>query len=239
MRTLLVIPLDRADEVPIARYNVQAAHARRGAWLLLDLRSATDLSEQQDELVDEFRATAEGNDQEFAVLGAPAAGGEGVRHYADLAEAMRGLAPEDLLPYEVELVLPSRLEDLPAVRSFLAETASRLHPQAADFQLAMLVDEICQNAIQNSPSNKSHYEVLFRTDAERVRLEVTNQAAESFPPERIMQRRLDSFDDSGDYLGDRGRGLFLIARLADEMDIRAAGEERITVSVTKKVTAAD
>ena len=99
----------------------------------------------------------------------------------------------------------------------------------------MLVDELCQNAIQNSPSNKSHYEVLFRTDEKRVRLEVTNQAAESFPPERIMQKRLDSFDDSGEYLGDRGRGLFLIARLADEMEIRTREDERITVSVEKIV----
>lgn len=239
MKTLLIIPLDRADEVPIARYNVQAAHARKGAWLLLDMRRATDLDSEQDALIEEFRATAAGNSQEFAVLGAAVAGGEGVRHFTDLTEAMRGLAPEDQLPYAFELVLPSRIDDLPAVRTFLAETAGRLHPHAADFQLAMLVDEICQNAIQNSPSNKSHYEVLFRSDAERVRLEVTNQAAESFPPERIMQRRLDSFDDSGGYLGDRGRGLFLIARLADEMDIRAAGEERITVSVTKRVAAAD
>jgi anti-sigma regulatory factor (Ser/Thr protein kinase) len=239
MRTLLVIPLDRADEVPIVRYAVQAAHARRGAWLLLDLRRVPELGDQSDDLLEEFRATAEGNGQHFAVLGA-AEGHEGeVRGFQDLAEAMRGLAPEAKLPYEVELVLPSRIDDLPAVRTFLAETASGLHPGAGDFHLAMLLDEICQNAIQNSPSNKSHYEVLFRTDAEQVRLEVTNQAAESFPPERIMQRRLDSFDDSGDYLGDRGRGLFLIARLADEMDIRAAGEERITVSVTKRVPAAD
>ena len=57
---------------------------------------------------------------------------------------MRELAPDVSLPYEVELVLPSRLDDLPAVRSFLAETAARLHPQAGDFQLAVLVDEICQ-----------------------------------------------------------------------------------------------
>lgn len=239
MRTVLIIPLERADEVPIARYNVQAAHGRSGAWLVLDLRRVDDLGGLEDQLIEEFRATAEGNGQSFAVIGSPGAVGTGVRFFPDLAAAIADLAPEDALPYEVELVLPSRLEDLPVVRTFVAETAARLHPRAGDFQLAMLVDEICQNAIENSPSNKSHYEVLFHADAARVRLDVTNQAAESFPPERIIQRRLDSFDDSGQYLGDRGRGLFLIARLADEMDIRAVGEERITVSVTKRVPAAD
>lgn len=239
MRTLLIIPLDRTDEVPIARYNIQAAHSRAGAWLLLDLRRVEDLGPLQAELVEEFRRTTEGNSQHFAVVGPPVAGEEEVQHFPDLKAAISKLAPEDRLPYEVELILPSRLDDLPAVRGFVADTAARLHPHAADFHLAMLIDEICQNAIENSPSNKSHYELLFRSDEQRVRLEVTNQAAESFPPERIMQRRLDSFDDSGQYLGDRGRGLFLIARLADEMDIRAAGEERITVSVTKRVSPAD
>ena len=240
MKTLLIIPLDRPDEAPIARYNVQAAHARRGATLLLDLRRASGVEDLLGPLLEEFGATAEGNEQSFGVLGGPAdAELGGLPRFADLGAALTELCPGEALPYEVELVLPSRIEDLPALRGFLSDTARRLHPGAREFELSILVDEICQNAIQNSPSNKSHYEVLFRADGRRIRLEVTNQAAESFPPERIMQKRLDSFDDSGDYLGDRGRGLFLIARLADEMDIRTGEGERITVAVTKNVRAAE
>lgn len=240
MRTLLIIPLDRADEAPIARYIVQAAHSRAGACLVLDLRRAGDVEPLLAELLAEFQSTAAGNGQDFAVLGGPEPPPvEGLPRFADLGEALTALCSGQHLPHEAELVLPSRIEDLPAVRSFLSDQARRLHPGAQEFELNVLVDELCQNAIENSPSNKSHYEVVFRTDEKRVRLEVSNQAAESFPPERIMQKRLDSFDDSGDYLGDRGRGLFLIARLADEMEIRTGADERITVAVEKIVRPTD
>lgn len=240
MKTLFLIPIDRADELPIARYNVQAAHARTGACLILDLRRAEDIDTLLDALVTELRATAEGNGQTFALLGgAESQAAAGLPRFTRIEDLLDELSPARTLPYALELVLPSRLEDLPAVRGFLADAVRRLHPQARDFELAILVDEICQNAIQNSPSNKSHYEVVCRMETDRVRLEVTNQAAESFPPERIMHRRLNSFDDSGEYLGDRGRGLFLIARLADEMDIRSGPDERITVAVTKRLRSAE
>lgn len=239
---LMVVSLRRGDEVALARYAIQAAHARAGAVMLLDLREATGLDEGLPELLAEFRSTVQGNGQSLALLadpstpGAPrAAGLDG--SFEDLGEALRTLLAPEGRVFRVELTLPSRVEDLPAVRGYLLDRHHQAHGEAEAFEVGILIDELCQNAIENSPSNLNYYEVAFDCAAARVQLEVTNIADDTIVPQRIMQRRLASFDDSGDYLGERGRGLFLIARIADQLEIRAGEDERITVVATKRVAA--
>ena len=116
-----------------------------------------------------------------------------------------------------------------------AEAVRVLHGDADAFQVELLVDELCLNAVENSPSEQNSYDVHMKCEGFELHVDVTNTFDDSVDSARIMHRRLQSFDDSGDYLGERGRGLFLVARIADGLQIRSVDGDRIRVSVTKRL----
>jgi len=240
----IIIPLRVADDVPLARYAVQASHAAAGAAIVLDLSDVQAGEDVDlDGLINEFARTAEGNSQRLAVVG-PRAAIEGddvarTTFHGDLVACLQGLGPVARRSFEVQLTLPARLDYLAPVRSYVAEAIRSLHGDADGFQVEILVDELCLNAVENSPSGYNSYEVRIRCEGHELEIEVTNVFDGSINSERIMNRRLQSFDDSGDYLGERGRGLFLVARLADGLQIRALDAERIRVVVTKRLGQTD
>ncbi|MEM7244862.1 MAG: ATP-binding protein [Acidobacteriota bacterium] len=238
MKRFLLVPLI-ADEVSIARYQVQAAHSRPGEEIAVDLRTTHGFGDGLGELVHEFATTAGGNGQSLSVLTTPEGLPDGLIHdsiprFTGLEECLSSrLGMPDSLPCTVQLTLPTALDDLPPLRKYLASVQAHLVADEDSMPVEMLVDEVCQNAIENSPSNRNHFEVCFMVEETGVRIEVSNISDDSIVPERIMKKRLDSFDDSGTYLGERGRGLFLIARLADDLQIRT-DDERITVIVSRR-----
>jgi anti-sigma regulatory factor (Ser/Thr protein kinase) len=77
--------------------------------------------------------------------------------------------------------------------------------------------------------------VAVASEGDEFKLEVTNSFDPGAEPERTMHGRLQSFDASGSYLGERGRGLFLIARIADGLQIRSLPGDRIRVVATKRL----
>ena len=251
LNRVLVVPLRVADDVALARYAVPAAHAESGAVVVLDLTACGGVQVDLDALIAECHRTVRGNAQRFVVLAsrefleaaAPLAaartqtGGPGpdmVRE-DDLEHCLAWAAPAGDRVFSLLITLPARMEYLAPIRRFVSGVVRALHGEADAFQVEILVDELCLNAVENSPSDRSSYEARFQCEGDGVRLEVTNAFDESINSERIMHRRLQSFDASGDYLGDRGRGLFLVGRIADGLQIRSLPEGRIRVSVTKRM----
>jgi len=138
-------------------------------------------------------------------------------------------------PFEASIELPARLDYVSAVRRHLARGVAAASGGMGTFQVEILVGELCLNAVENSPSPSDMYEVRSRCEGPDLAIEVTNVFDATVDTERIMQRRVESFDDSGKYLGERGRGLFIVARIADSLNIRSLDGDRIRVAITKRL----
>jgi anti-sigma regulatory factor (Ser/Thr protein kinase) len=238
LHRFVLVPIRVEEDVPLARHAVQSSHALRGAVLALDLGGLDPgVPIPVPALVEEFAATAVGNAQRLVLVGAP--GGialpAGVEPYADLSACFDATMPLEGRAHAALLTVPARVELLPHLRHHLGGVVRTLHGEADAFQSELLIDELCLNAVENSTSTRNTYDVAFRCENYELQLDVTNVFDDSVDPARIMHRRLASFDDSGGYLGERGRGLFLIARIADGLQIRSLDDDRIRVSVTKRL----
>lgn len=239
-RDVLLVPVRTEEDVALARHEVLAAHARRGLAVVVDLGELEPVAASEAAaLVEELARATLGNGQSLHVVGSglplDGAGLGHVQRHVGFAEALEAAVPLGGKTHAVHLTLPARVEPLAAVRHHLAAIVRRQHGEADGFQAELLLDEMCLNAVENSTSSRNSYEVSFRLQGHELAIDVTNVFDDAVDPARIMHRRLASFDDSGRYLGERGRGLFLIARLADGLQIRPLDADRIKVSVTKRL----
>lgn len=150
-------------------------------------------------------------------------------------DALRQLLPPQSHGFHARITVPARVEYLPALRQVLAEAVIAQHGEAEAFQVEILVDELCLNAAENSRSWTDTYDIVAVCEGHELQVEVTNTFDAGAEPEQTMNGRLQSFDDSGGYLGERGRGLFLIARIADGLQIRQLPGDRVRVVATKRL----
>lgn len=241
---ILVLPLAHADDAAIARHAVQAAHSRGALLIVLDVQ-AEGASDPDPALVSELAYTARGNSQRLALLcrqaeradlvaGIDDAARSHVVFHEGLADCLEAEATEPR-SLALDLTLPARLAYLPTVRRHVAWLVRQRAGEDDAFPVEILVDELCLNAVENSPSDRSSYDLVVACEGDELTIEVTNVFDDRIDSARIMHRRLESFDDSGDYLGERGRGLFLIARIADGLEIRPLEPDRIRVSVVRRL----
>lgn len=238
----MVVPITSEEDLVLGRHAILAAHGRTGALLVLDLTRLEpwDALDLRAVLADLLRTTR-GNRQELVALGPPSELGleggatDDIRFYPELATCLRIEAPLEGKSHAVHLTLPAQLELLAPVKQHLATVIRTLHGPAEAFQAEILLDELALNAVENSPSSRNTYDLRFVIENLELVIEVTNDFDEAVDSTRIMNRRLESFDDSGQYMGERGRGLFLIARLADGLQIRAVEGDRVRVTVTKRL----
>ena len=240
-RDVIVVGIASEEELVLGRHAILAAHGRRGALVVLDL-SQLEPWEGFDAraMIAELQRTTGGNGQQICAIGMPSAiglrgGHDDLSFYPELATCLRLEAPLDRKAYALNLTLPARLEHLAPVKQHLAGIIRTLHADAEAFQAEILVDELALNAVENSPSSRNAYDLKFVAESHELVIEVTNDFDEAVDSTRIMNRRLQSFDDSGRYMGERGRGLFLIARIADGLQIRAVEGDRVRVTVTKRL----
>ena len=238
MYRIMVVPIAIEEDVALARYAIQAAHASPGAVIALDLRHLDAvLAPQMPAMLDELARTAAGNAQRLVILAQEAAvAGAGDRPVLpDLRACLLAHAPVSGRSFGMELTLPARTEYLADVRTHVASAVRDQHGDPDGFQVEILLDELCLNAVENSPSPRSAYDVRIACEGHELQVDVTNAFDDSVDSEKIMHRRLQSFDDSGTYLGERGRGLFLVARIADGLQIRSIDRDRLRVTVTKRL----
>ena len=221
-----ILTLDGEEDAVLTRSHLLRLHSRPGAFLVLDLRRSR--LDDPGALLEDLGRTARGNGQELRVLGrtAPPPEPDARGLEAALGESIPGLA--------FRVSLPCRTEYLPELRRFFSARVSERFGEGCAFRFEVVMDELCLNAVEHSPSRDSRFEVECTTDGDTLHLVVSNEHPRQVDSSRIMTRRLREFDPSGTYMGERGRGLFLIARLVDGLNIRT-GEGRVQVHVWKEM----
>jgi anti-sigma regulatory factor (Ser/Thr protein kinase) len=219
-----VLPLDHEEDALLTRNHLLRLHTRRGASVLLDLRRTR--LEEAGPLVEELDGVARGNGQRVLVLGG--GGPEEGETCRNLSEGLEAAVPD--LTFRV--TLPCRPEYIPELRRFFSRRVGERFGEVGGFRLEVVLDELCLNAVEHSPSRDSRFEVESDTEGKILHLKVSNDHSGPHDSSRIMNRRIREFDSSGTYMGERGRGLFLIARLVDGMNIRTGGG-RVQVHVWK------
>jgi anti-sigma regulatory factor (Ser/Thr protein kinase) len=120
------------------------------------------------------------------------------------------------------------LRTLHAARGDVVEWLASLGADEGTQQhAALIVSELCSNAIQNSPG-LSYTLVVTRTDEDHVDISVRNQPADRYPPAREQWR--PGGDLSLKELSLRGRGLAIVDSLSEEVTIEHLGEDLIVTA---------
>jgi serine/threonine-protein kinase RsbW len=111
------------------------------------------------------------------------------------------------------------LESLPFVRGAIALVLDRAPWRTDDAgRLLLAASEAVSNAIEHgSPSGDAQIEVQVRVHDDEATLVVTDEGRPGHVP------RIDLRDLSPDPASTRGRGLLIMSRLADWMDVERAG----------------
>ena len=233
---IIIVPVADDEELVLGRHQVMAAHARAGAIVALDLTELEPGEIDLPRVLADLVSTTSGNRQRLVVVGGKGAdGGYADGGYADLATCLLAEAPVTGKAFGLIATVPARMSYVQPLRQHLVAAVRSCHGDKEAFQAELLVDELAVNAVENSPSSRNAWDLRFTLEHHHMLVEVTNDFDEAVDSARIMNRRLQSFDDSGRYMGERGRGLFLVARMADGLQIRAMEGDRVRVSVNKKM----
>jgi anti-sigma regulatory factor (Ser/Thr protein kinase) len=92
---------------------------------------------------------------------------------------------------------------------------------------ALIVSELCSNAIQNSPGLPYNLEIA-RVDDDHAEISVRNRPADHLPPAREQWR--PGGDLSLKELSLRGRGLAIVDSLSEEVTIEHLGDELVVTA---------
>lgn len=92
---------------------------------------------------------------------------------------------------------------------------------------ALIVSELCSNAIQNSPGLPYSLRIT-RIDADHVGIAVRNRPADHLPPARELWR--PAGDVTLKDLSLRGRGLAIVDSLSEEVTIEHLGDELVVTA---------
>lgn len=243
MTVVLVASLATREDLEAARVAFEALPLGRENTLVLDAgQGAASMTALRDPVLLRLVKMATDADVAVHVVADPEAALPSaladVPRESSVVDALRTLLPMGSRTFQARVIVPARLDYLPPLREIVAEAIGAHHGSAEAFQVEILVDELCLNAAENSPSWTATYEVGVSCEGHELQVEVINTFDPATEPEQAMRGRLESFDDSGGYLGERGRGLFLIARIADGLQIRSLPGHRLRVIATKRLRAA-
>jgi anti-sigma regulatory factor (Ser/Thr protein kinase) len=123
--------------------------------------------------------------------------------------------------------------DLRTLHAARTEVVDWLAAQGADEdtrdRAALIVSELCSNAIQNSPG------LAYSLEVERVgdsaRISVRNRPGDTLPPARETWRPASSLTLKDMSL--RGRGLAIVDSLSDELTIEHLAEDLVVRSLIR------
>jgi serine/threonine-protein kinase RsbW len=132
----------------------------------------------------------------------------------------------------VELVVPSSLEYLSLVNAVAEEISERLgiEREVRD-AIGSSVIEACTNAIEHGNKNdrKKSVRIRFRSNSERLEIEVSDQG-KGFDPDSIADPR-----DPANLMRERGRGIFILRTFMDEVRFAIEPSRGTTVTMSKKL----
>lgn len=138
----------------------------------------------------------------------------------------------------IRLYFPADLNIVPGIRSMIARTAFTYgFSERECYQVETIVDEICNNAIEHGCSRPGAEIALeYKVEQDHVEITVKDEGGKEFNPEIVMQRNeslAENESRSLEFLERRGRGLYIVKRLSNSLDI-SVGKEGTIVKVLKK-----
>jgi len=125
-----------------------------------------------------------------------------------------------------------------AVRRFIAARARETWGERPGFGMELVLDELCLNAIEHGPPFPARFRVAVWVEGATLHYRVSNRHCPSAEPGPAMHSSLREFDASGNNLEEKGRGLFLVARIVDGLTVEGR-DAWIHVHVWRDMRATD
>ncbi|MFP4015131.1 MAG: ATP-binding protein [Chitinispirillaceae bacterium] len=130
-------------------------------------------------------------------------------------------------PYQVKVKLPSDLEYIPSIRKFVSEVlqVSGFSSKFA-FRSEIIVDEICNNAINYGNENKgdSEVELICEIHEERIELLVKDEGGNSVHTERLKQ----AVKSNEGTENENQLGLEIVKMLSEKIDLKIDEKNNVT-----------
>ena len=133
----------------------------------------------------------------------------------------------------LKLSFAQKLEAVPIVRKrvesyLLTQGCAK---RAAE-EVVLAVDELCNNAVQHGPSQgKTRLKLLVHVDTGAARCRLT-------VPSDMTATELSKMTETAelpDFESERGRGLFLIRMMVDDLSIRESGPGMVDMEFEKRL----
>ena len=143
---------------------------------------------------------------------------------------------------KIKMIIPSDFNFVPGVRSCIARTASNFgFDDRETYHIETIIDEICNNAVEYGGRWRNSKIILigkFKTG--EMELTVRDSDGRKFDVEKVFKRNIQLLKEktSKDALGQkaRGRGLIIVQKLVDKLEIKASAKGT-TVRIVKKAKA--
>lgn len=136
-------------------------------------------------------------------------------------------------PYKIKVKLPSDLEYIPSIRKFVSEVlqVSGFSSKFA-FRSEIIVDEICNNAINygNESRSDSEVELVCEIHEDRIELLVKDQGGNSVHTDRLKQAvNSKETAEKEDQLG-----LEIVRMLSEKIDLKVDENNVTSIHVVRK-----
>jgi anti-sigma regulatory factor (Ser/Thr protein kinase) len=140
---------------------------------------------------------------------------------------------------EIKMAIPSEFNFVPGVRTCIARIAGNFgFDDREAYHIETVIDEICNNAVEHGARGKDSKIILaakFKTG--EMELTVRDGGGKKFNVEKVFKDNIQSLQEriSKDVLEQpsRGRGLIIIQKLVDKLEIKASWSGT-TVRIIKK-----
>lgn len=139
----------------------------------------------------------------------------------------------------IKVVFPANFHVVPGIRSLISRIAFTFgFEEKESYQIETIVDELCNNAIEHgSVTDTESIELDCEFDKAHIAVTIKDKGGKKdFNPEKVLQEQmqlLESEKNNMSLFERRGRGLVIVKKLSDELDIKV-GEDGTQVKVIKK-----
>ncbi len=135
----------------------------------------------------------------------------------------------------IKLTFPGKLEYIPAIRKFVSGVAmSNKFSNKFAFRLEIIVDEICNNAVQHgSLSAAAQVEVLVNIDLDAMNISVSDSGGKMKDIKRLKDVLALTNKEEIEGKFERGRGMDIVKTLSSDIHLNVLPNGRTEIKVIK------
>lgn len=140
----------------------------------------------------------------------------------------------------IKMEIPANFTYIPGVRTCISRIAFNFgFDDRESYQIETIVDEICNNAIEHGSKKKdAKIKLDCRFDRDQMELIVTDTGNRRFNVEQIFMHNIKRLQEEiSKGLADsphRGRGLIIVQKLVDKLDIKTTRNGTIVKILKRK-----